>query len=176
MSSRSCGEASLCKNRSYDRRWMSIRFGISTWVAILEKSLRSITPSVIDPAMHAPFELAKRNVGASFSAEAARGRCLSPYRGAQLHAPTGHTLLLDLDLRAHLFQLLPHRFGFFLRDPGLHRLRHRLHEVFGLLQPEAGQFPNHLDELHLFVGRHRREDDIERRLLLDRRRGRAPAG
>ena len=40
-SSRSDGSRFICRNRSYDFRWISIRFGIGTVVLIFEKSLRS---------------------------------------------------------------------------------------------------------------------------------------
>src|SRR6186713_1818057 len=40
-SSRSEGSRFICRNRSYDFRWISIRFGIGTVVRIFEKSLRS---------------------------------------------------------------------------------------------------------------------------------------
>ena len=41
MSSRSFGSRSICRNRSYDFRWISIRFGMGTVVLIFEKSMRS---------------------------------------------------------------------------------------------------------------------------------------
>src|SRR5687767_8740496 len=40
-SSRSEGRRFIWRNRSYDFRWISIRFGIGTVVLIFEKSLRS---------------------------------------------------------------------------------------------------------------------------------------
>src|SRR5436190_5043484 len=40
-SSRSEGSRFICRKRSYDLRWISIRFGIGTVVLIFEKSLRS---------------------------------------------------------------------------------------------------------------------------------------
>src|SRR5687768_8744202 len=40
-SSRSEGRRFICRKRSYDLRWISIRFGIGTVVLIFEKSLRS---------------------------------------------------------------------------------------------------------------------------------------
>src|SRR5918995_7103158 len=40
-SSRSDGSRFICRNRSYDFRWISMRFGIGTVVLIFEKSLRS---------------------------------------------------------------------------------------------------------------------------------------
>src|SRR5512134_4010589 len=40
-SSRSEGRRFICRKRSYDFFWISIRFGIGTVVLILEKSLRS---------------------------------------------------------------------------------------------------------------------------------------
>src|SRR4029079_13962730 len=40
-SSRSAGRRFSCRKRSYDFRWITIRFGMGTVVLILEKSLRS---------------------------------------------------------------------------------------------------------------------------------------
>src|SRR6266850_4148295 len=40
-SSRSLGRRFICRNRSYDFLWISMRFGIGTVVLIFEKSLRS---------------------------------------------------------------------------------------------------------------------------------------
>src|ERR1700740_3828017 len=40
-SSRSEGSRFICRKRSYDFFWISIRFGIGTVVRILEKSMRS---------------------------------------------------------------------------------------------------------------------------------------
>ena len=40
-SSRSAGGVYICRNRSYDFFWISIRFGMGTVVRILEKSMRS---------------------------------------------------------------------------------------------------------------------------------------
>src|ERR1700688_1554038 len=41
VSSRSFGRRSICRNRSYDFFWTSIRFGIGIEVLIREKSTRS---------------------------------------------------------------------------------------------------------------------------------------
>ena len=41
MSSRSEGSRVICRNRSYDFFWISIRFGIGIVVRIFEKSMRS---------------------------------------------------------------------------------------------------------------------------------------
>src|ERR1051326_7956823 len=41
VSSRSLGSRSICRNRSYDFFWTSIKFGIGMEVLILEKSMRS---------------------------------------------------------------------------------------------------------------------------------------
>ena len=40
-SSRSAGGVYICRNRSYDFFWISIRFGIGTVLLILENSTRS---------------------------------------------------------------------------------------------------------------------------------------
>src|SRR2546429_3347033 len=54
VSSRRSGATSFCKNCSYDRFWISMRFGISTMDGILPKSLRTRRPHWIVPAIHPP--------------------------------------------------------------------------------------------------------------------------
>src|SRR5713101_2925118 len=54
VSSRRSGATSFCRNCSYDRLWISMRFGISTMDGILPKSLRTRRPHWIVPAIHPP--------------------------------------------------------------------------------------------------------------------------
>src|SRR6266581_4784961 len=49
-SSRSPGRRFICRKRSYDFFWISIRFGIGTVVLIFEKSMRSV--NVFGKAVH----------------------------------------------------------------------------------------------------------------------------
>src|SRR5512132_4301938 len=60
-----------------------------------------------------------------------------------------------------------------LGDLLLHVFGRTVHEILGLLEPETGQLTHHLDHLDLLLAR-RSENDVEFRLLLDRR-GRAAA-
>ena len=79
--------------------------------------------------------------------------------------------LLDLDGCARLGQLLLGLVGLLAGDPLAHRLRRRVDEVFGLLEAQAGQLTNRLDDEDLVradIG----QDGIELGLLL----GRAGAG
>ena len=78
--------------------------------------------------------------------------------------------LLDVDGGASLAQLRRGGFGLLLRHAFLDRLRGRLDQVLGLLQAEAGQLADRLDDVDL-VGAEVGEDDAELGLLLDRRGG-----
>src|SRR5882724_4261491 len=79
--------------------------------------------------------------------------------------------LLDLDRSALLLESGLHLGGIFLRHTLLHRLRGAIDQILRLLETEAGQLAHDLDDLDLLVaGRY--ENDVELRLLLDRR-GRA---
>src|SRR5690606_23898863 len=80
--------------------------------------------------------------------------------------------LLDLDLRAGLFELLLDRFGLFLRHAFLDGLRRAFHEVLRLLEAEARHLAHRLDHVDL-VGAHVGQHDVELGLLLGRRRRRA---
>src|ERR671912_758304 len=63
--------------------------------------------------------------------------------------PAAGSRLHDLDLRAHVLELLADRLGLFLVDAFLQRLGRALDEVLGFLQPEAGDLADDLDDLDL---------------------------
>src|SRR3954471_6602650 len=73
--------------------------------------------------------------------------------------------LLELDAGAGALELRLGLLRLFLGDLLEHRLRRRVHEVLGLLQPEARERPDLLDDLDLLVAG-RLEDDVELVLLL----------
>src|SRR6185503_11945125 len=73
--------------------------------------------------------------------------------------------LLNLDLRAAFFELLLHGIGLFLGRPGLDGLGSALDQILGFLESEIRELAHHLDDLNFLVGRGRRENDVERRLL-----------
>ena len=79
-------------------------------------------------------------------------------------------VLLDLDFRADFVEFLPDGFGLVLVDGFLEDLGHRLNEVLGFLQSEAGDFADDLDDVDLLVGREADERDVELGLLFGRRR------
>src|SRR5262245_55641850 len=81
------------------------------------------------------------------------------------------TCLLDFDFCATLLELFLHGVGFFFRDTSLDWLRRTLDQVLGFLQAEACELAHDLDDLNLFVGWGRRQNDVERRLFLCRRSG-----
>ncbi len=80
-------------------------------------------------------------------------------RGAK---PTG---LLDVDLTAGRFDLLLNLVGLVLRNAFLDRLGRALDELLGLLETEAGDPADLLDDLDLLVAK-RGQNDVELRLLL----------
>jgi hypothetical protein len=84
--------------------------------------------------------------------------------------------LLNLNRRAGLGELLPDALGLVLRDAFLDRLRRAVNEVLGLLQAEARDLADDLDDVDL-VRACRGEDDVEFGLLLlsRGRRGRRAA-
>src|SRR5580765_8091001 len=59
--------------------------------------------------------------------------------------------LLDLDLRADFVEFLSDGFRLFLGNPFLQDLGHRLDEILGFLQTEAGDFADCLDDVDLLV-------------------------
>src|SRR5216684_9256325 len=75
--------------------------------------------------------------------------------------------LLDLDLGAGLFELLLDRSGFVLVDAFLDGLRSAIHEVFGFLEAQAGDFADRFNDVDL-VAANVREHDGEFRLLCRR--------
>jgi hypothetical protein len=88
--------------------------------------------------------------------------------------PYDQIALLDLDSGANGLQLLLDLVGFRLGDAFLDGLGHAFDEVLGFLQPEARDGADFLDDLDLLCAE-AREDDVELRLLLSNRRGRAAA-
>src|SRR6187401_3021264 len=78
--------------------------------------------------------------------------------------------LLDVDGGASLAELRRGSLGFVLRHAFLDRLRGRLNQILGLLQAEAGQLADRLDDVDL-VGAEVREDHVELALLLGRGSG-----
>src|SRR5215213_10035861 len=105
-------------------------------------------------------------------------RCTYTTRGPGRCVP-GHSVcclaewracLLDVDGGAGLAELRRRGLGLVLRHAFLHRLRGRLDQVLGLLQAEAGQLADRLDDVDLVraeVGQHH----AELGLLLDWRGG-----
>src|SRR2546425_12614654 len=81
--------------------------------------------------------------------------------------------LLQFDDRALCFELLFDLVGFLLGHAFLHRAGRAFHQVLGLLQAQAGDRPDFLDDLNLLLPA-TLEDDRELGLLLGRRgRGRS---
>src|SRR3989449_8291139 len=76
--------------------------------------------------------------------------------------------LLQFDDRALCFELLFDLFGFLLGHAFLHRAGRAFHQVLGLLQAQAGDRPDFLDDLNLLLPA-TLEDDRELGLLLGRR-------
>src|SRR5262249_51912067 len=83
--------------------------------------------------------------------------------------------LLDGDLGAGLFELGLGGVGLVLRDVLLHVGRRAVDDVLGLLQAQAGELADGLDDVDL-VWADLLEHDGELRLLLDGRRGLGGAG
>src|SRR6185436_12342137 len=75
--------------------------------------------------------------------------------------------LLDLDRGPSLFELLLDRLRLVLGDPLLDVGGSRLDQVLGLLEAEAGDLADSLDDVDLLLAR-RLQDDVELGLLLDR--------
>src|SRR3954469_5522803 len=76
-------------------------------------------------------------------------------------------VLLDLDGRAGLLELRLDRVGLVLGHALLDGIGRAVDEVLGLLETEAGDRADDLDHLDLLISG-TVEDDVERRLLLDR--------
>src|SRR5262245_37960634 len=84
----------------------------------------------------------------NFSAQLGRGLRLSP--GWSLLVADA-AALLELDGCALVLKLLPDLGGLFLVDAVLDRLAARLDQILGLLQAEAGNGPDLLDDVDLFL-------------------------
>src|SRR6188508_1289997 len=106
------------------------------------------------------------------------GRGLMPLPGtsgravSRSTATRGRSLsreLLDLDACAGLFELGLDLVGLVLRDALLDGCRSTVDDVLGLLEAEPGDRAHDLDHLDLLVAG-RRQDDVERVLLLGRTR------
>src|SRR6266550_5112006 len=95
------------------------------------------------------------------------GRGEKPLRAANKGAADGgpFACLLDLDLRAGLFELRLDLIGLLLRNAFLDRVRRSVDKVLGLLQAEARDRADDLDRLDLLVAGVR-EHDVEGGLLL----------
>src|SRR6266536_2595222 len=92
----------------------------------------------------------------------------APVRPFLGHAPghgPGDSRLLELDRRPGAFELRLGLVGLLLGDPLEHRLGRRVDQVLGLLQAEAGERADLLDDLDLLVAG-RGQDDVELGLLL----------
>src|SRR5690606_33040684 len=76
-------------------------------------------------------------------------------------------LLLQNDRGALLFELGLDLLRLLLRDGFLHRPGKVVDQILGLLETQAGDLADHLDDLDLLLAR-TLEDDVELRLLLDR--------
>ena len=74
--------------------------------------------------------------------------------------------LLDLDLRASLFELLLEVLGILLGHALLQSLRSGLDESLGLGQAQTGDLADSLDDLDLGSSVETGEDDVELGLLL----------
>src|SRR4051794_25749442 len=92
-------------------------------------------------------------------------------RGAALPAGLA-VVLLELDSRAGLLELLLELVRLVLADAFLDRLRRALDEILRLLQPERGDGADLLDDVDLLVAGGD-EDDVELGLRLGHRRRRA---
>src|SRR5690606_11232603 len=87
----------------------------------------------------------------------------------------GGRRLLQLDDGALLLEALLDLLGLRLGGALLHRLGRAVHEVLGLLEAQARDLPDDLDDLDL-LGAALLEDDRELGLLLGGRRGRPARG
>src|SRR5947209_5248654 len=90
-------------------------------------------------------------------------------------SPNRRTNLLELDLRAGLFELRLDLVGLFLGDALLDGLRRAFNEVLGFLEAETGDGADLLDDLDLLLAGSRK-NDREFGLLFGRSRRSAAAG
>src|SRR6185437_9776993 len=93
-------------------------------------------------------------------------------RAALARDPSSNLRLLEVDLRASLFELALDLVGFFLVDTFLDGLRRAFDEVLGFLQAKTGDGADFLDDLDLLVAG-RRQHDRELGLLFRRSGSRA---
>src|SRR5659263_305267 len=99
--------------------------------------------------------------------QAQRGSTLCPLAGLLCGEGLRRVgLLLDLDDRAGLLELLLDVLGLVLGHALLHRVGSLVDQVLGLLEAQAGQRADDLDHLDLLVA-DTGQDDIELGLLLD---------
>src|SRR5437870_2866784 len=118
---RCSGVTSFCRNSSYERFWISIRFGMSM-IFLMRPNVRR-----------------KRRLFGTRDTVNAVVLIASPARSLQLHAA------------ARLFELLLDRLGLGLRHALLDRLGHPVDQVLRLLEAEPGELAHHLDDLDLLV-------------------------
>src|SRR5438093_6207002 len=136
---RASGATSFCRNSSYERFWISIRFGMSMIFLIRPNVRRK-----------------RRLFGTRDTIDGMVLIAFLPVPSLQLHASAG------------VFELLLDRLGLGLRHGFLHRLRGAVDEVLRLLQAEPRDLAHHLDDLDLLVAR-AGQDDGEVLLLRRRR-------
>src|SRR5438128_373024 len=154
VSSRRSGATSFCRNCSYDRFWISMRFGISTIDGILPKSLRTRRPHWIVPAI-TPSAPRRRLAAECSTPPVGPG----PHVGRGGRAPPFYALprvrrLPHFDRRPDLLELLLHVRGLGLGHLLLDRLGRAVDEILGLLEAQARQLAHDLDHLDLlFAGR-----------------------
>src|SRR5262249_47791256 len=123
----------------------------------------------------------RRRLTARRRAGGAKTTCARPalqcWTGHTPVRPPGPVALLDRDRRAGAFQRGLGLVGLLLVHVLKYRVRRAVHQVLGLLEAEAGQRPDFLDDLDLLFAR-RLQDDVELVLLLDlfRRAGAAGSG
>src|SRR5689334_19961510 len=123
-----------------------MRSGISMLVRIREKSFRSTNSCRVVSG------IPQSSTTYGWAWASVRHGCPQMLNGPSL---------LDLDLRAALFQFLLHGVGLFLGRAGLDGLRGSLDQILRFLQSEIREFADHLDHLDLLIRRSRREDHVE---------------
>src|SRR5262249_61240417 len=107
-----------------------------------------------------PGTLPASNNGSRIPADAGTIQNNGLFQGPETLLRKSHALL-DLDLRAHFLELLLDVGGVVLRDAFLERPRRAVHEVLGLLQPEARDLPDDLDRLALVARRPQHDRQLE---------------
>src|SRR5689334_9661033 len=125
---RASGATSRWRNSSYDRFWISIRFGMSMIFLIRPNVRRS-----------------RRLFGTRDTIDGMVLICLA-------------CSLLQFDRCARLFELLLDRLGLGLRHGLLDRLRRAVDQVLGLLQAEPGELAHDLDDLDFLFARAGEDD------------------